>query len=169
MYDAHSNLGYSTIVAAPFPALTGTNLTVQSGQGALFPATPFNCTVWPAGVQPLASNAEIVTVTAVVGDTFTITRAQEGTSNQPIAVGFQIANTTSVKVFTDIENSIIQFVSAGTTKAGASEVVFGDANGISFGANGQTITASSPVGAEHTAGRSFSQQWQLSVQHTWLR
>ena len=141
-YDAHSDFGYSTIVAAPFPALTGVNLTVQAGQGALFPAVPFNCTVWPAGVQPLASNAEIVRVTAIVGDTFTITRAQEGTAAQPIAIGFQIANTTSVKVFTDIENSIIQFISAGLTKAGASEVVFADGNGISFGVAGQTVTAS---------------------------
>lgn len=105
-YDAHSNFGYSTVLTAPAPALTGTSLTVQAGQGALFPAAPFNCTVWPADVQPLASNAEIVRVTVVVGDVLTITRAQEGTAAVAIAAGYQIANTASVKVFTDLEAAI---------------------------------------------------------------
>jgi len=92
--DAHSNFGYST-VQSPAPGLAGTSLKVATGEGALFPAAPFNCTVWPAGVQPLASNAEIVRVTAVVGDTLTITRAQEGTTAKNITAGYQIANTTS--------------------------------------------------------------------------
>jgi len=146
-FDQHANFGYSTIAVAPAPAGTGTSLQVSAGHGALFPTAPFNCTVWPSGVQPLASNAEIVRVTAVVGDTLTIVRAQEGSSAVAIAVGFQIANTTSRMVFTDIENSIIQFISAGTTRAGASEVIFSNANGISFGADGQTITASVNAGA----------------------
>lgn len=105
-FDSHSNFGYSVVVSAPAPADSGTSLTVDAGQGALFPAAPFNCSVWPASVQPLASNAEIVRVTAVVGDTLTIVRAQEGTAAVAIAAGFQIANTTSVKVFTDIEADV---------------------------------------------------------------
>ena len=105
-FDAHSNFGYSTVSTAPVPALTGISLTVAAGQGALFPIAPFNCTVWPADVQPLASNAEIVRVTAIVGDTLTITREQEGTAAVAIAEGYQIANTTTVKVFTDIEAAI---------------------------------------------------------------
>ena len=141
-YDAHANLAYATIAAAPAPALSGTSLTVAAGKGALFPAAPFNVTIYPFGSAPLASNAEIARVTAVVGDTFTIVRAQEGTTAKPIAAGWQIANTASKLVFTTIENSIIQFISAGTTKAGASEVVFSNANGVTFGVNGQSITAS---------------------------
>ena len=141
-YDAHSNFGYSTVLVAPVPAATGVSLTVQAGHGALFPTAPFNCTVWPSGTQPLASNAEIVRVTAVVGDTLTIVRGQEGSTPVAIAVGFQIANTTSRIVFTDIENSIIQFINAGVGQASASLVSFADGNGISFGAAGNTITAS---------------------------
>lgn len=147
--DAHSNFGYST-VQSPAPGLAGTSLKVATGEGALFPAAPFNCTVWPAGVQPLASNAEIVRVTAVVGDTLTITRAQEGTTAKNITAGYQIANTTSVKVFTDIENSMIQFVAAGGVSASAPTVVFSNSNNVSFGAAGSVITASASQAAQGT-------------------
>lgn len=79
-------------------------MTVQAGQGALFPTAPFNCTVWPAGQQPTAANAEVVRVTLIATDTFTIQRQQEGSNARNIAAGDQIANTDTVKVFTDIEN-----------------------------------------------------------------
>lgn len=149
-YDQHSNLAYATVAVAPSPAASGTSLTVASGLGALFPTAPFNCTVYPPNSNPLASNAEIVRVTNKVGDVFTIVRAQEGTTARNIATGWQIANTATKLVFTDIENSIIQFVSAGTTKASASEVVFSNANNVSFGASGQTITASIPTATQST-------------------
>lgn len=144
-FDAHSNFGYSTVAVAPVPALAGNSLDVAAGQGALFPAVPFNCTVWPAGVAPISSNAEIVRVTNIVGDTLTITRAQEGTAAVAIAVGYQIANTTSVKVFTDIENAIpvtfVSFISAGAQSASAG-IEFANANGITFNMNAGTVTAS---------------------------
>jgi hypothetical protein len=140
--DAHANFAYSTVATAPVPALTGLSLTVAAGQGALFPAAPFNSTVWPAGTNPLAANAEIIRVTAVVGDVLTIVRAQEGTAARSIVVGDQIANTVSVKVFTDIETVIIQSISAGVGVATAPQVVFSNSNGVSFGVAGQTITGS---------------------------
>ncbi len=104
MADAHKNFAISTVAVAPVPADTGTELTVAAGEGALFPTAPFNCTVWPAGVTPLASNAEIVRVTNVTGDVFTITRAQEDTTAKAIAVGWQIANTITKKVLEDAED-----------------------------------------------------------------
>jgi len=76
---------------------------VAAGQGALFPVAPFNATVWPAGVQPASTNAEIVRVTARTVDTLTITRAQEGTAARSIVVGDQVANTITKKVLTDAE------------------------------------------------------------------
>lgn len=103
-YDAHSNFGYSTVATAPSPATSGTTLTVATGQGALFPAAPFNCTVWPTAVDSVSTNSEIIRVTSKgSGDDWTIVRTQESTSARTIIVGDQIANTTSVKVFTDIE------------------------------------------------------------------
>ncbi len=96
MADAHKNFAYSTVLTAPSPASSGTSLVVQSGDGTKFPAVSFNATVWPAGAQPLTTNAEIVRVTAISTDTFTITRTQESTSARSIIVGDQIAQTITV-------------------------------------------------------------------------
>jgi len=63
MADVHKNFAYSTVATAPSPASSGTSLVVQAGDGAKFPTVPFNATVWPAGLQPLTTNAEIVRVT----------------------------------------------------------------------------------------------------------
>jgi hypothetical protein len=103
-FDDHVNLGYSLVTVAPAPAGSGGSLTVSSS--ATFPTAPFNCTVWPPNVLPLQSNAEIVRVTAIVGDVLSITRAQEGTSAKSIAVGWQVANTITVKVIDDIQDAI---------------------------------------------------------------
>lgn len=105
-FDAHANFAYSTVATAPSPATTGTSLTVQAGDGAKFPAVPFNATVWPANTQPTTANAEIVRVTNISTDTFTITRTQEGTSARSIGVGDQICNSITAKVVTDIENNL---------------------------------------------------------------
>ncbi len=85
---ALKNFTVSTVATAPSPSTSGTSLTVEAGQGTLFAIGP--AIVWPPGVEPLSTNAEIVDVTAIVTDTLTITRAQEGTTAQAIAVGWQI-------------------------------------------------------------------------------
>jgi len=160
IFDAHENLCYTNVATAPSPATSGTSLTVSAGTGALFPAAPYNCTVYPPSVAPDSSNAEIIRVTARVGDVLTIVRAQEGTTARSIAVGWQIANTMTVKTFTDIENAInvlpafaIQSISGGTTVATGPSIVFSNSNNVSFGVNGNTVTASvSGGGAALSAG-----------------
>lgn len=144
--DAHANFAYATVDTAPTPDTTGTSLTVAVGLGALFPAAPFNAVVYPNGAAPLASNAEIVRVTAVVGDAFTIVRMQEGTSARAILSGDQIAAAITVKTLTDVEGEISGKlsainVSAGTTSNNLSALTFSDGNGISFGLDGSTLTA----------------------------
>jgi hypothetical protein len=103
MPDAHKNFAYSTVLVAPSPATSGTSLTVFTGQGALFPAAPFNAVVWPTGTNPLASNAEIVRVTAIAGDVFTITRAQESTTARTVLIGDNIAASITAKTLEDVE------------------------------------------------------------------
>lgn len=103
-FDAHANFAISTVATAPSPASSGTSLVVQAGDGAKFPAAPFNCTVWPAGAQATQANAEIVRVTAISTDTFTITRAQESSSARSIVVGDQIALTITAKDLADLES-----------------------------------------------------------------
>lgn len=89
--DAVANFALSSVAVAPSPALSGTSLTVAAGGALLFPATPFNAVVWPAGAKPSSANAEIVRVTNISGSVFTITRQQESTAARKILVGDQIA------------------------------------------------------------------------------
>lgn len=94
----HKNFAYSTVATAPSPASSGTSLVVAAADGTKFPAVPFNVTIWPANTQPTTANAEIAEVTAVSTDTFTITRAQEGTAARTVIVGDQIAYTVTAAV-----------------------------------------------------------------------
>src|SRR5437773_1119949 len=105
MPDTHKNFAYSTVATAPSPADTGTSLVVQTGDGAKFPTPPFNATVWAVGDQPSTANAEIVRVTAILGDTLTIARTQESTAARTILVGDEIAATITAKTLTDAETS----------------------------------------------------------------
>ena len=100
--DALKNFSYSNVATAPSPATSGTSLVVTAGQGSYFPATPFDATIWPSGTQPTNTNAEIVRVTNVSTDTFTITRAQYGTSAQSITVGYQIAQTVDANLLSQL-------------------------------------------------------------------
>jgi hypothetical protein len=102
-FDAHKNMAVSTVATAPSPATSGTSLVVAAGEGARFPATPFNATVGPAQTVLTPANSEIVRVTAISTDTLTITRAQESSSARSILVGDQIAATITAKTITDIE------------------------------------------------------------------
>jgi len=69
-----------------------TTLTVYTGDGALFPATPFFLTLSPKNKWSRKINSEIVEVTAKSGDTFTITRAQKGTTAKEFSYGDLVAN-----------------------------------------------------------------------------
>lgn len=105
-YDSHANFGYDTVATAPSPATSGTSLVLTGNN--LGATVPFNATVWPPSVAPLSTNSEIVRVTANSSGTLTITRAQEGTSAKTIASGWQIANTITAKLLTDIENAKLE-------------------------------------------------------------
>lgn len=105
-FDAHKNFAVSTVATAPSPASSGTSLVVAAADGAKFPAVPFNAVIWPTATNPTTTNAEVVRVTAISTDTFTITRAQESSSARTVVVGDQIMAGITAKTFTDIENSI---------------------------------------------------------------
>jgi hypothetical protein len=114
-FDAHKNFAIGAVLTPPSPATSGVTVVLGAGQGALMPAVPFNATVWPAGVNPTAANAEIVRVTARPGaaDTFTILRTQEGSSARAILAGDQFAATITNKTLTDIESVTIPTPTAG--------------------------------------------------------
>jgi hypothetical protein len=81
-----------TVLTAPSPATSGTSLALQTGEGALMPATPFYATVAPDNTLPTLPNAEKVQVTNVTGDTLTIVRARGDTTAKSIATGWRLSN-----------------------------------------------------------------------------
>lgn len=85
-----------------------TTLEVYTGDGALFPAVPFYLTLSPKNKWSRKVNSEIVLVTAVTGDTFTITRAQKGTTAMEFAYGDLVANGIYVE---DLDDSVSEAVS----------------------------------------------------------
>lgn len=86
-----ANFAYSTVATAPSPPSSGLTLAVQTGDGAKFPATPFQAAIWPAGSQPSTSNAEIATCTGVAADTLTLIRGTEGSPARTVGAGDQVA------------------------------------------------------------------------------
>lgn len=102
-FDNLKNFAISLVALAPSPATSGTSLTVTSGDGARFPAAPFQAVVWPLGAVPDPTNAEIVRVSAINGDVLTITRAQESSTARTVLVGDQIALAVTAKQFTDLQ------------------------------------------------------------------
>lgn len=113
MVDIVKNFAYSTVATAPSPATTGTSLVVAAGDGAKFPAVPFNLTIWPAGALPTAANAEIVRVTAIATDTLTISRAQESTTARTVIIGDQIAQTFSARMQQELQLGVMNAVDHG--------------------------------------------------------
>lgn len=104
--DAHKNFAYSTIAVAPSPQVNGTSLTIFAGDNGKFPTVPFNAVAFPPSVQLTVLNAEIIRVTNVNGDIFTITRGQEGSTARPLDIGYIIAAGITAKTITDIESAI---------------------------------------------------------------
>ena len=108
-FDSHQNFLATTVVIAPPPSSTVNDvqtLTVTAASGNGFPATPFNCVVYGAGIFPTNLNTEVIRVTQIVGDIFTIYRGQENSSFRSIGTGDIIALTATAKTFTDIESAI---------------------------------------------------------------
>ena len=116
--DARRNFALSSVAVAPTPAASGLALDLVIGGGALMPTPPFNAVCWPEGAMPLASNAEIMRVGSITGDSVALSaRGQEGTSAQQIAVGWQFADMLTAKTIEDLKN----MVEAETARAEAAE------------------------------------------------
>ena len=94
---------------------SATTLTVNGGSGTLFPSPTggnyFMITLISSG----SGNMEIVQCTARSGDTFTIVRAQEGTTAQSFAIGDSVQlRITAGSLQTFANPTLVNSVAAGT-------------------------------------------------------
>ena len=136
---------------------SATTLTVNGGSGSLFPnptgGNYFMITLISSG----SGNMEIVQCTARSGDTFTIVRAQEGTTAQSFAVGDSVQlRITAGSLQTFANPVVVNSVAAGTgigvssstgnvtiSNTGVTNINAG--SGISVSANTGTVTISGPT------------------------
>lgn len=120
--DQHKNFASSIVTAAPSPANSGGTMTIANG--SRFPiasngntATWFNVTVCQAGVEPDATNSEIVRVQNTSGNIFSIQRAVEGSTARSIVNTDRVFLGVTAKTLTDIEAGAVaadvQFYFAG--------------------------------------------------------
>ncbi len=93
------NLAAGVIATAPSPATTGTSIVLEGGYGVTMPAVPFYITTTPPGQLSTMGNSEIMLVTALTSETLTVVRGQKGTTAQPIAAGWPIANGVYIEEF----------------------------------------------------------------------
>lgn len=108
-FSGHKDLAFGTVLTAPSPALSGTTIVLAAGDGAKMPTTyPWYAATAPPDELPTLDNAEVVLVTANPGgaDTFTITRAQGGTTAQAIAADWVFYAGVSSEWATEVENAI---------------------------------------------------------------
>lgn len=108
--DNVNNLAYGVVSTAPSPATSGTAL-VATGYGANFPTGNFDLTMFPSNSIPTPANTEIARA-SVIGDTFTLTRAQYGTSAQSVAIGYQIMQSITKNLLDEIVSTTEAFATA---------------------------------------------------------
>jgi hypothetical protein len=98
--DQYRNFSISVVSVAPSPPTSG--LTLSVNDASHYPTTPFNAVVCPNGAVPIFTNAEIVRVTAIVGNQFTLLRTQEGSAARAIGVGDEIYQGITEKMIADL-------------------------------------------------------------------
>jgi len=111
--DTFKNFAIAQVITPPSPPTTGTSLTLTPGATVYLPAVPFTVAVFDGGAYATATNAELIRVTAIVGDTLTgLIRGYEGSTARTIVAGDYVAQTFTAGFVADVTNSANQ--SAGT-------------------------------------------------------
>ena len=146
----------STVLTAPSPADSGTELVVQSGHGARFPAAPFYVTVHPPSEFPTLDNAEKLLVSSKSTDTFTIARGEADTDAKSIEAGWRISNA----LFLDDIPDTFDDLTDGSTNKAFTGTLKTKLDGIETGADVTDATNVDAAGAvmnsdTSTSGMSF--------------
>jgi hypothetical protein len=111
--DTFKNFAIAQVITPPAPPTTGTSLTLTPGATVYLPPVPFTIAVFDGTTYATPTNAELIRVTAIVGDTLAgLVRAYEGSTARTIVAGDYVAQTFTAQFVADVTNSGNQ--SAGT-------------------------------------------------------
>jgi hypothetical protein len=104
--DTFKNFAIAQVVTPPSPPASGASLTITPGTGAYMPPVPFTITVFDGASYATPINAELIRVTAIVGDTLSgLVRAIEGSTARAIKAGDYVAQTLTAQFVADVTNS----------------------------------------------------------------
>ena len=106
------NFALTTVESAPNPADSGTSLRVPTGHGEWFPDAPFNAVLVPANTLTTEDNSEVVRVTAVANDVFTIVRAQDYTTAKSVEVGWSIFPAAVDERLSNLDQTVVDAIAA---------------------------------------------------------
>jgi hypothetical protein len=114
----NKNFAWSTLATTISNSVP--TLSVKPGDGIKFPSVPFMAVIWndTLGSASDDPSREIIQVTNISTDTFTIIRGQEGTSSSAWTLGVKIAHTLTAGKIVELEteiNSKISTTLASTT------------------------------------------------------
>lgn len=140
--DPLKNLSYGVVFTAPIPSVSGTTLTLRAGEGAYFSANT-NATLFPQGVIPQLSTAEIVRITSISGDILTISRAQESSTARIIEVGWQVLSGITEKFLADLSE-----VAALNAQLIVGRVILSAPTNIGINTSGQAYFDDNVIGSE---------------------
>lgn len=124
---------------------TATSLTVQSGQGALFPSLAAGQFFF-ATLVDASNNLEIIKVTARASDTLTIVRGQDGTTGKAYAAGDKVELRLVAAIFSEFiqrdggvdftgQITVPQGTAAGKAINASRQVLTGAGSGLQGGGN----------------------------------
>lgn len=104
-FTAFKNFAFSTLSAGI--SAGASSLTMASGQGARFHDDSCICVIWSSSYESpaLDPNREIILADKTAGDTFNITRAQEGTSAAGWSAGDNVANIVTAAKMLELETA----------------------------------------------------------------
>lgn len=153
--DAAKNFAKGTLTTGYDDVAT--SIVLNTGDGARFPAAPFNAVWWNATDFPDPADdpaVEIVRVTAISTDTFTITRGQEGTTAQTHELEGKVYKLIAPLTAKAINTEILPMsLSAGNWTLTAASLLNVDANNLVLSGNvGTRVSASTPGMAMDISG-----------------
>ncbi len=183
-WDTIRNLATGHVAVPPSPALTGTTLTLEAGQGALFGEAPFAVEIVPKEAAPEYPNVEFAHCIERKGDTLTLERnvgTQSNSSARAVQIGDTVSNGPFAKALEDIQkaitiptaNSGTVYVSTagndsytGASWAEAKATIDAAISALPLGADGETPNGVVEVGYGIWKGKSYGRVDKVTLQGT---
>jgi hypothetical protein len=151
MTRKYSSISVQTTLSGGGISDTATTMTVATGTGSALMGgvtlAPGNIDIFTVALEPDTQSEEIVFVTQVSSDTFTIIRGQAGTSNIPHSGGATVKHVLTSSDLNAFEAGLNETIPLNTQTGTAYTLVAGDAGDLVTLTNAAAIALTVPTNA----------------------